>query len=211
MWAVTNETRFKVERTFARDADGAEIWIVAVRGTFSLTPDGQVTVAPDQQDVCLAPKYFGEAGRTSLRYDTDLVRTKPGTDVVLHANAHAPGGWPVAAVEVSWNVGPLSKTLQVVGDRVWEMGWSDLLPSQPLPFVSIPIRYEHAWGGVLPDIDAREPFNPVGIGADAAPRNPVPNIEDPGRPIRSSRHKGPAAGFGPIPCDLQPRLKFAGT
>lgn len=211
MWAVTNETRFKVDRVFARDAEGAEVWIVAVRGTFSFTPDGQVDVAPDQQDVCLAPEYFGEAGRTSLRYDMDLVRTKPGTDVVLHAGAHAPGGWAAPAVEVSWTVGPLSKKLRVTGDRVWEMGWSDLVPGRPEPFLSLPIRYEHAWGGLLPDTGARDPFNPVGVGADATLGSPVPNIEDPRNPIQSSRHTGPAAGFGPIPYQWQPRLKFAGT
>jgi hypothetical protein len=176
-----------------------------------LTPDGEVTAAPDQQDVCLVPKHFGDMGHTSLQYDADLVRTKPGTDVILHARAYAPGGWAVPAVDVSWTVGRLSKKLRVLGDRVWELGWSDLLPSQPLPFVSLPIRYEQAWGGVLSGTDARDPFNPVGVGADAAPGSPVPNFEDPDNPIRSSRHTGPPAGFGPIPCHWQPRQKLAGT
>ena len=84
MWAVTNQTKFKADRAVARSAAGAEIWIVAVRATFSVSLDGRVTVADDQDDVCLAPKYFGEPGGSSLRYDLDLVRTKPGTDVVLH-------------------------------------------------------------------------------------------------------------------------------
>jgi hypothetical protein len=216
MWAITNQTKFKAERTFARDADGAEIWIVAVRATFSISLDGQVAVAEEQDDVCLAPKYFGEPGRSSLRYDTDLVRTKPGTDVMLHAHAHAPYGRPVQALDVSWTVGSLSKEIRVVGDRVW---WNasfnprsvDLVPSEPQPYLSCPISYERAWGGVLPGGDARDPFNPAGIGTNAAPGQPVPNIEYPANPVRSSRYNGPPAGFGPIPCDWQPRVKFAGT
>jgi hypothetical protein len=60
MWALANQTKFKAERTFARDADGAEVWIVAVRATFSIQPDGQVLVAEEQQDVCQVPKFFGD-------------------------------------------------------------------------------------------------------------------------------------------------------
>src|SRR5271169_1288910 len=99
MWAINNQTKFKVDRTFARDADGAEIWIVAVRATFSIRPEGDVVLCDEQQDVCLAPKYFGEPGRSSLRYDADLVRTKPGTDVILNAHAHSPDRKPVSHVD----------------------------------------------------------------------------------------------------------------
>jgi hypothetical protein len=216
MWAITNQTRFKAERTFARDADGAEVWVVAVRATFSIASNGQVAVAEKQDDVCLAPKYFGEPGRSSLRYDADLVRTKPGTDVILHAQAYAPYGRPVPFVDVSWTVGSLSKQLRVVGDRVWRnasfnSGSEDLVPSDPQPFLSCPISYERAWGGISPGDNAPDPSNPAGIGADAASGKPVPNVEYPVNPIRSSRHNGPPAGFGPVPCEWQPRLTLAGT
>ena len=211
MWAVTNRTRFKADRCFARDADGAEVWVVAVRGTFSISPDGQVTVTEEQEEISLAPKYFGEPTRSSLRYEMDLVRTKSGTDIVLHARAYAPRGKPTPFVDVGFQVGPVSKTLRVYGDRVWERRLLGLSPSEPTPFVSIPIRYERAWGGTLPDGDARDPSNPVGVGVDAAPGKPVPNVESPDNPIRSPKHEGPPAGFGPIPCDWQPRIKLAGT
>lgn len=214
MWAVTNKTRFNVARAFARDAQGAEVWIVVVRATFSIAsdgPDAQVAVASEQHDVCLSPQYFGEPGRTSLRYDLDVVRTKPGTDVVLHAHAHAPGGQPARTVDVGVAVGPMVKRLRVVGDRVWRKGWRAVSPSDPEPFVSLPIRYEQAWGGQLTDSDARDQFNPVGVGADDTPGAPVPNIEYLDHPIESSRGTSSPAGFGPIPCDWQPRRKLAGT
>jgi len=214
MWAVTNNTRFKVAPAFARDAQGAEIWIVAVRATFSIASDGpeaRVTVADEQHDVCLSPQHFGEPGRASLRYDIDVVRTKPGTDIILHAHAHAPGGKPARAVDVGVAVGPMVKRLRVVGDRTWRKGWRNVTPSNAEPFVSLPIRYERAWGGPLTGSDARNEFNPIGVGADATPGAPVPNVEHRDRPIESSRHTGTAAGFGPIQCDWQPRLKLAGT
>jgi hypothetical protein len=211
MWAIDNQTRFKTGRAFARDAEGAEVWIVAVRATFTFDAHGRVAVAKDQQEVCLAPEFFGAPAHSSMRYDTDLVRTKPGTDILLHAHAHAPGGKPAPCVDVGFRVGPLSKQLRVFGDRVWERRLSGLAPGEPIPFVSMPIRYERAWGGALPDTDARDPFNPAGVGCDAAPGAPVPNCELPGSPVRSPRHDGPPAGFGPIAYHWQPRLKLAGT
>jgi len=211
MWALTNRTRFKAERTSARNGEGAEIWIVAVRATFTITPDGLLAVTEEQQDVCPAPQYFGEAGKTSLQYDMDLVRTKPGTDVILHAHAYAPGGRPSPSVDVSCSIGPLAKGLRVFGDRVWWEAWSSLEPGDPRPFTSLPICYERAWGGKLPNREAFDSFNPIGVGTDASPDGPVPNIESTDNPIRSSRHNGPPAGFGPIPFDWQPRAKLAGT
>jgi hypothetical protein len=214
MWAVNNRTKFKAERAFARDEQGAEIWVVAVRATFSIDGDGpqaHVRVSDDQEDVVIAPKYFGEPGESSLRFDTDLMRTKTGTDVVLHAAAHAPGGRPARSVDVGVVIGPIAKRLRVVGERVWRKGWRAVVPTDPEPFVSLPIRYEHAWGGALADSDARDPFNPIGVGVDATPGMPVPSIEDIDDPIESARYRGTAAGFGPIPCDWQPRLGLAGT
>jgi hypothetical protein len=221
MWALNNQTKFKADRTFARDRDGAEVWIVAVRATFSIENEATARDAraeaaivrhEEQQDVCLAPVYFGEPGRSSLRYDTDLVRTKPGTDVLLHAHAHAPGGRPAPFVDVAMRVGPITKGLRIVGDRVWTRGVLGLTASDPLPFITKPIRYEHAWGGRLPSGEAFDPSNPIGVGRAPAAGQPLPSCEIVGRPIVfPSDGGGPPAGFGPIPYDWQPRAKLAGT
>jgi hypothetical protein len=209
MWAVTNRTPFRADRAFVRDRDGAEIWVVAVRATFTIGADGAVAAAEEQEDVCLAPAYVGEPGRSSLRYDTDLVRTKSGTDVVLHAHAHAPGGVPAPYVDVGFTVGPLAKWLRVVGDRAWSDGWRARSATDARPFVSLPICYERAWGGPRPGDDAPHPFNPVGVGADDAPGRPVPNCQY--LDGAAAPHDGTPAGFGPIPCDWQPRARLAGT
>jgi hypothetical protein len=211
MWAINNQTKFKADRTFARDAEGAEVWIVAVRATFAIKPEDHVVLSDEQQGVCVIPKYFGEPGRSSLRYDVDLVRTKPGTDVILNAHAHSPDKKPVPYLDVTCRIGTLIKRLRIVGNRVWKKGVATLKPSEPEPFVSLPIRYELAWGGPLSGSDARATFNPVGIGVDAAPGKPVPNCEYPDNPVRSPNYKGSPAGFGPIPCDWEQRVKLAGT
>lgn len=211
MWAIDNQTEFKVDRTFARDPSGAEIWIVAVRGTFSIQDDGAVVSAKEQQEVCLAPVFFGSAGSSSLRYEVDLVRTKPGTDVVVHAHAHAPGRRPMPFVDVGFRVGPVTKGLRIVGDRVWQKKLLGVGASAPKPFIVKPIRYEGAWGGRLPKGEAMHPENPVGVGRSANPGDPIPNCELLGTPIDSPHYSGMPAGFGPIPCNWAPRAKLAGT
>ncbi|MDF0673892.1 MAG: DUF2169 domain-containing protein [Nitrospira sp.] len=213
MWAINNQTRFKADRAFVRDAEGAEIWIVAVRATFFIKGDEQVVVAEEQEDVCLAPKFFGEPGRSSLRYDMDLVRTKPGTDVIVHAHAHAPGGQPAPFADVGWQVGPVMKRLHIVGDRTWKKGLFGFSTSRPCPFVKMPICYERALGGLLAAEENahRDPENPVGVGRAPVSGQPVPNCEYVGEPVRNPKAKLSPAGFGPIPCDWQSRAKLAGT
>lgn len=211
MWAFTNQTPFEVERSFVRDRDGAEIWLVAVRATFLFDARGHLTVAPEQQKVCLAPVFWGDPGFSSLRYDTDLPRTKVGTDIVLHASAYAPSDKPNSFVDVGWAVGSLSKGLRIYGDRVWERRLGTFAPSAPVPFTVMPIRYERAWGGELPQGNGRDPLNPAGMGREVLLGKPVPNctrIED---PIESPRYEGKPAGFGPIACHWQPRVSLAGT
>lgn len=213
MWAVRNDTDFAVERGFARDRDGSEIWLVAVRATFQILPGGGLELAPEQDPVVLAPQFTGEPPRASLRYDGDLVRTKAGTDVILHGNAHAPANRPVATVEASLRLGTLHKRLNVHGDRVWERAAGGLVPSKPEPFLTRPIAYEFAHGGPLGDTPEAglDPMNPAGIGRINQEGEPVPAVESPEAPVLAVNSTAPPAGFGPIASHWQPRAKLAGT
>ena len=79
MWAITNRTPYKVGKTWGRDKDGIHEWVVAVKGTFDIKPDGSLKLADEQLEPLLLPEYTGEAGVSSLRYDADLVAPKPTT------------------------------------------------------------------------------------------------------------------------------------
>ncbi|XXT25194.1 DUF2169 domain-containing protein [Sorangium sp. So ce429] len=217
MWQVVNRTPYAVERCFVRDRHGAEVWVVAVKGTFAIRPDGTVEPAAEQAPVHAIPEYWGEPGQSSLRYEADLTPPKPGTDVLLHGHAYAPGDRPVPQIDVSLEIGPLRKTLRVTGDRAWRSGLTGVTPSAPQPFLRMPIRYERAFGGVdrsteSPEFERR---NPVGVGLTAAAGRPLgqplPNIEDPRAAIASPSERPPPAGFGPIPAGWSPRIELAGT
>jgi len=213
MWMLDNRTPFSAERAFLRDMHGAENWIVAVKGTFTVTPDGETELAGEQAAVLRAAEYFGEPGQSSLLLDTDLVLEKPTTDVVLHGQAYAPGRREATEVVVSMAVGPLRKSLRIIGDRQWIGGLGGLELTAPQPFEQKPIRYERSLGGKdrKPDeVEAldSERRNPVGTGFTATGKPYVglraPNVlplDQPDVPI----------GFGPIPVEWSPRTELAGT
>jgi hypothetical protein len=218
MWQLDNRTPFAAERTWVRGRDGAEIWLVAVKCTFEVKPDGTTEVAAEQPPVTMAPEYVDPAApaKSSLKYDMDLMRTKVATDVLALGHAYAPGGEAVAALDVGFRVGPVAKVLRVFGDRFWGNGRI----SAAAPFVKMPIVYERAFGGFDPATrDTDKPQwdvrNPLGTGfalsGSSAEGQRLPNIEYADRQIGSWDDRPEPAGFGPVCSHWQPRVRLAGT
>jgi hypothetical protein len=215
MWQLDNRTPFAVDRDWVRDRDGSEIWLVAVKATFDIRPDGGMEVSPVQPPVLRVPVHHGEPGKSSIKYEADLILTKKTTDVVLVGHAYAPPGATVKQTDVGLRVGSLQKVLRVFGDRTW----GTFGASSPQPFERMPLVYERAYGGV--DAMSSQPEkdwewrNPVGRGFAISSRHaadrPLPNVEDPSNLISSWDDRPPPAGFGAIACHWQPRVAFAGT
>jgi hypothetical protein len=215
MWQVDNRTPFAAERGWVRDRDGAEVWLVAVKCTFDIKPDGSTEVAKDQPPVLRVPEYFGEPGKSSIKYEADLILTKKTTDVIVVGHAHAPNGRAVTTLDVGFRIGPVQKLLRVLGDRAW--GGSG--PSDPLPFLKMPLVYERAFGGVdqkspQPDKDW-DWRNPVGTGFAVKKAHlegvSLPSVERIDSPLRRWDDRPAPAGFGVIAGHWQPRVAFAGT
>jgi hypothetical protein len=214
MWIVEADSPYQTGRCFLQDKDGKLNWIVVVKGTYDVLPDGSVALSKEQEPVHTVPMYKGEEDKSSLLYDTDLVLDKPLTDVLVNGSAYAPGKGPVGEIDVTLKVGPLQKTLRVTGDRTWSKGLFKLTRTRPEPFEKKEIIYEHAYGGSYPDPDHPGKMicyggNPLGIGFVRKDKDrigtPVPNIESPlGRTLD-------VAGFGAVPCQWEPRFGLAGT
>lgn len=216
MWMLENKTPYAAERNWTRDKRGMNIWIVAVKATFDIAPDGKLTLADEQVPPTLVPEYRGDPSKTSLRLDSDLLAVKPGTDIVLDACAHAPRGRAIESVQVSLRLDRIEKTLLVHGTRFYRQGLVGLTISAPQPFITRPIEYESAFGGTDTShpnpqkhrIDAR---NPVGKGFAEDPKTlekqEAHSIEYPkGNPAKV----GPA-GFGPLASFWSPRVERGGT
>lgn len=215
MWAIDNRTAYAAERTWVRDKGGLHHWIVAVKATFDIGPNDRLKLADEQAPPLLGPEYFGEPGKSSLRFDSDLGLKKPSTDVIVNAHAHAPRGVAAETVPVTLTVAGVRKSLLVHGERTYQSNSSVNSLSRPARFVTQAIRYESAYGGTdLSDPDPRrhtiDERNPIGRGAlSTAPRRDQPAhvIE---YPSGDTSKQGPA-GYGPIDSWWTPRATYAGT
>jgi hypothetical protein len=215
MWQIDNRTPFAADRGWVRDQNGAEVWLVAVKCTFDIKPDGSTDVSKEQPPVLRLPEYRGEPGTSSLKYEADLVLTKRTTDILVIGHAYVPGGRSATEIDVGFRVGPVQKLLRIFGDRVWRVFGA----SSPQPFVKMPLIYERAFGGL--DVKSKHPDrdwewrNPVGAGFAVSHGNAtglkLPNLENPGSLIHSWNDRPAPAGFGAICSHWQPRASFAGT
>jgi hypothetical protein len=220
MWVAENKTPYAADRNFTVDREGRTLWLVAVKGSYLIKPDGSAVPAPEQVPVRPELKHRGDALATSLLYESDLTFPKAGTDVLLEGHAYAPGGRDATQVDVMMQVGRIKKIARVWGDRAWTPGLLGLKLSDPLPFRKMPLTWERAYGGTDQISDNQklhdwEPRNPVGTGFGTQSEHVVgrkaPNVEDPAHLISSWKDRPRPMGFGPVARHWLPRRKHAGT
>jgi hypothetical protein len=222
LFELRNQSRFVARLLPSMATDGSETALVVVKGTYTIGAGGDLRAADKQAPLVLADEYTGEPGASSLRYASDVVPEKRGTDVILIGNAHAPRG-RVTALRVALEAGPLRHEVAVIGDRRWQKGAGRALnPGEALPFTTMPLCYERAFGGS--DNTHREAArwetderNPIGCGLVANPQRrdivtvALPNLEDPAALIGDERARPAPAGFGFVAPHWLPRRRHAGT
>lgn len=183
--------------------------MLVVKATFTFGEDGPATIA-DEQVTALGEVPWDDGDPPSLRTESDYAVLKPRGEWYLTGTAHAPGGRPTTVVPVKVRVGGMQKQLAVWGDRTWQRGVLGQKPGPPAPFTAMPLRWERSFGG------PRVPENPVGRGTgpiqvDKTAIDPLPNIEDPARPVLSRDDRPPPAGMFAIPCTWRARISRTGT
>jgi hypothetical protein len=217
---VDNGTPFTFEAVYLADEEARPLLVTVIRATYEIT-GRRLSLAEKQAPVPMAGELWGEDPATSsYRYEPEAAFIKLATDVVLIGHAYAPR---VSAAEVSvgFQVGPVSRTAQVTGDRVWVRSAGGAVATSPRPFEKIPLTWERAFGGWdrtagTPDRPCFEPRNPVGTGFRARGGSfeegiRLPNVEDPAQPLRAWGQVVPPVGFGFTCANWQPRAAFAGT
>lgn len=222
MQITTNTTPFLAELFASTDKHGRKHCVVVVKATFAVDAAGECRPADEQAAFVYADEHHGDAGTTSIRYETDFAPIKPNAEVLINADALPPDGRPVAVLEVALAGPGFVKRAVVTGDRRWQKGLLGPEPSNPLPFASIPLTWDRAFGGS--DLsheriakNGSELRNLVGVGfhlnseEESILGNPLPNIERMDDRITSWYHKPEPIGFGPLGRGWQPRIRFAGT
>jgi hypothetical protein len=116
---LINATKMEADYTMGLQPDGREFIVVVVKGTFTIPENAtEPHLAEAQVPLVTADVFTGEPGFSAPLYEIDFALRKPRCDVLLRGNAHAPGDQPTKRVRVSLRVGRMSKSIDVVGNRV---------------------------------------------------------------------------------------------
>jgi hypothetical protein len=217
---IENNSPFAFDFTLLADEEGHPLLSLIVQASYTLEESGLGKLDEKQPPAKPAGQLNGEPGKSSYKYEPQCAFTKLSTDVVLIGHAF-PSPESTTETTVRLSVGPLAKTVRVIGDRYWIKSLGSVYMSHPEPFEKIPLIYERAFGGwdrshPDPDKHAFEPRNPVGTGFRSKHGRfeegiRLPNLEDPKTPIQNYGDTPPPASFGFTSPDWQPRAAFAGT
>lgn len=220
MLQIKNTTPFKPDISLLPNKDGVDTLFAVLKATFTLAPE--LSVAKEQVPPSKADEYWGEPGKSSLKYGSDVHLGKLSTDVILVGQAWSPEGRPVTELETGVAVAERKKMIRVHGNRVFKSGLLGTSLSAPEPFVSMPLTYERAFGGIHVLDAEKEKFlgearNPVGRGfkgkqsSNELKDKPAPNLEDPNHPFKGPTDKGEPVSYGYIAGSWMPRRQYAGT
>lgn len=212
--AFTNATDLAATDIPYVDAEGRDVVIAVVKGTFEIDARGRVQRAEEPSEVRLADvPYDPDAALGSVRYPNDVCTEKRGTDVVVVGEAVSRA--PVTVLDVAVRVRELSAPLRVHGERLFYRSITGVKIGPAAPFERKAIVYEKAYGGASSDWGVVEERNPAGVGVAARTSDlvdrPAPQIEHPLRPHLSASDQHAPAGYGAILPHWSPRKEHAGT
>jgi uncharacterized protein YjbI with pentapeptide repeats len=209
---VFNETPFAFASIMGKVDFPKDILTLIVKGTYAMTPGAAILLPADEQMPPTGDLFYDDDPHTTVRYESDFANFKPRADVLLVGHCHVPEG-RAGMCSVTFQAGPVSKTLVAFGDRSWRrnlLGYRS--PSEPQPFARMALRYEKSLGG------PGDPHNPVGKGirpskdkSSAPAGHPLPNLEMlVGDRIAPSQANGTPAGLGPLGRTWSQRMALVG-
>lgn len=212
--------------------EGKYILSVLVKRTYSIISGKQCVRADLDNPLIPGDVFWGNPMNTTVKYESDFVPFKLGTDLVLNGKAYAPNGKASTSFNVSVQIGDHKKTIKVIGDREAKYV-KDGTPvfTEPVPFQEMDLRYEKAYGGI--DVYSNKetsypyPRNLLGCGfvvsntKASVDKLKLPNIEDPNNLLTPDRlclvdyknweGQPMPVGLGWLPKGYKPRSDFAGV
>ncbi len=213
MLQLNNATPFSADVTVFADANGVDTLYTVVKGSF--TYDGTLTLASEQAPISKGDEYLGDTKNSSLITASDYHIGKIASDIIVQGSAITPDHEPYEQLDVTVQVGIVSKSVRVFGDRDWQAGTITV----PVPFTNMPITYERAYGanGAVWMQNDHPPANknPAGVGYIPKGREAngisLPNIEEINNLITAPEDNPAPAGLSYIAPHWAPRRYLAGT
>lgn len=239
-----NKTPFPAIRWYNVDKNGREYNTIVVRVKFlfeSMNKQGLWTLKldNDQEELFKTDIFYGEVGKSSVRFESDFIAYKPNADLIINANAQIPYDnrtfFTCGTKVIRYDNKNLNKTtllekhLRIYGKRYWKdtlFGWDVGIPKT---VKKLPIQYNNAYGGVIvnPNYNPKKHkkseeyleiylSNPIGEGLylkniDTSNGIKMPQIESFTEPIIDIDKRYTPHGFGFIHRSWEPRLSLAGT
>lgn len=147
-----SESRPGSERIIQAEVGGRRSVGVLLKRTYLMLPQGRMALADEGAQ---EPLYDAEVPYEKLPsplvspvcYGNDLLAFKQHTDVIVQGSGYTYHP-RVIETQVSVRIGTVKREIRVVGNRWGEWGPSGPAFSEPAPFLSLPIRYDHAYGGL---------------------------------------------------------------
>jgi hypothetical protein len=196
-----NNTSYPAKFLTGSTGEQEIIGIVACKVTYRLEDEMLVPVNGEDAWPVFDKPYEFEG--IPLAPEVDF--RKKGIDILVFGKAVAPDEEPVTSLRVAAECGQVCHQIAVFGDRVWKTSVLGLTPSDPKPFVEMPLTNDLAFGGLAKMQDAKvlHPVNPQGRGflyeKHEVEGTPLPNLEDPDVLIVNWQDKPrPACWFKPI-------------
>lgn len=177
-----NRTPLPARALTGSTADREMVAIVVCKATFRADGGRLDRVDGDEAWPVFEEPFAFRGGH--LKPELDF--RKRGVDLLVFGEAAAPEGRATTYVRSGAVCGDRAVWMDVFGDRVWVQDGGRLVPSEPLPFVTMPLGHDRAYGGVarFEDQELPHPVNPEGRGFVMDPEQadgvPLPNVERPG-------------------------------
>jgi hypothetical protein len=177
---------------------GEHILGVLVKRTYDIVPCGRCVCAAKDKKLIPGDVPYEDPMTSTIKFESDFVPFKLATDVVLVGKAYAPSGQRVSSLTASLTVGQNRKDLLVIGDRVARYnGKRDPIFTDPVPFETMELRYERAYGGIdiYSEPKMQYPYARNHLGRGFAVANtqrtvenlPLPNLEGPDDKLTPAR------------------------
>src|SRR5262249_32277695 len=112
---LINSTRMIAGYAMNMEPNGRELLVIVIKGTFRMPKESGASLVLHEEQVPLVMSdvFFGEPGTSAPKYEIDFAPRKLRCDILVNAQAYAPGGRPTERVSVGVTVGGWSKSFDV--------------------------------------------------------------------------------------------------